>query len=109
MKRHVHPRSRQHPLQKLRCGCDLGVQDDKLIRQRLTGAVRKRSATVTGARTATWLDPFRMALVCAMELCSAITRNGLLPSATTWMDLEGIMLGQSHRGDQHRIPLTRVI
>ena len=29
---------------------------------------------------------------CTMEYCPAINKNEILPFATTWMDLEGIML-----------------
>ena len=29
-----------------------------------------------------------------MEYYSAIKKNGILPFATTWMDLEGIMLSE---------------
>ena len=38
-----------------------------------------------------------------MEYYSAIKKNEILPFATTWMDLEGIMLNKSDRERQHVI------
>ena len=34
----------------------------------------------------------KMWYICTMEYYSAIKRNEILPFATTWMELEGIML-----------------
>ena len=50
--------------------------------------------------------------VCVMEYDSAIKKNGILPCATTWMDLEGIMLSeisQTEKDRYHVIPLIRGI
>ena len=40
-----------------------------------------------------------------VEYYSAITKNEILPSATTWMDLEGIMLSEisETEKDKHSI------
>ena len=43
-----------------------------------------------------------------MEYYSAMKKNGILPFATTWMDLEGIMLGEISEAEKdkyHRILL----
>lgn len=45
----------------------------------------------------------------AMEYCTAIERNEVLPFGATWTDLEGVMLsGMSQKG-KHVISLTRAI
>ena len=36
----------------------------------------------------------KMRYICTMECYSAIKKNEMLPSATTWMGLEGIMLSE---------------
>ena len=36
-----------------------------------------------------------------MEYYSVINKNGILPFATTWMDLEGIMLSEI-KADKHK-------
>ena len=45
----------------------------------------------------------------AVEYYLAIEKNKLLPSATTWMDLEGIVLSgisQTEKGKCHKISLS---
>lgn len=43
-----------------------------------------------------------MLYIYAMEYYSAITKDEILPLATTWMDLE---LSQTKKVENHRIPL----
>ena len=35
-----------------------------------------------------------MVYICTMEYYSAIKKNEILPYATTWMELEGVMLSE---------------
>ena len=35
-----------------------------------------------------------MVYICTMGYYSAVNKNEILPCATTWMELEGIMLGE---------------
>ena len=47
-----------------------------------------------------------------MEYYLAIKKNGILPFATTWMELEGIMLSeisQSEKDKNHMTPLLRTL
>ena len=37
-----------------------------------------------------------------IEYYSAIKRNKILPFATTWMDLEGIMLSEIHQNEKDK-------
>jgi len=39
-----------------------------------------------------WMDKKDVVYIYAMEYYAAIKRNKILPFATTWMELEGIML-----------------
>ena len=41
-----------------------------------------------------WIKKMWCICVCKMEYCSARKENENLPFATTWMDLEGIMLSE---------------
>ena len=41
-----------------------------------------------------WMDKEDVVYIYTMEYYSAINKNEILPSVTTWMDLEGIMLSE---------------
>ena len=41
-----------------------------------------------------WEEVRSSVCVCVVEYYSAIKKNDILPFATTWMDLEGIMLSE---------------
>ena len=49
-----------------------------------------------GKEDVVYLDTYE----CIMEYYSAIQKNEILPFATTWMELESIMLSQSVRQGQ---------
>ena len=44
-----------------------------------------------------------------MEYYSAIKKNEILPFATTWMDLEGIMLSEISQTEKDRYPMISLI
>ena len=44
-----------------------------------------------------------------MEYYSAITKNEILPFATTWMDLEGIMLSEIRQTEKDKYSMISVI
>lgn len=57
---------------------------------------------------ATWVSTGRWIkekwYVCTVEYCAAVEKNEILPSATAWVDLEGIMLSEiSQTERQHMI------
>ena len=43
--------------------------------------------------TQVWIK--KLQYIYTMEYCLAIKKNEIMPFATTWMDLEGIMLSES--------------
>ena len=43
--------------------------------------------------TQEWIK--KLQYIYTMEYCLAIKKNEIMPFATTWMDLEGIMLSES--------------
>ena len=48
----------------------------------------------------------KMWYIYTMEYYSAIKKNGILPFAATWMDLELIILGETEKDKYHTISLT---
>ena len=55
-----------------------------------------------------WMDKEDVVYIYTMEYYSAINKNEILPSVTTWMDLEGIMLSeisQIEKDKYHKISL----
>ena len=51
----------------------------------------------------------KMWYVCTMEHYSAIKENEILPFATTWMELEGIMLSESSQPEKDKYHRTSLI
>ena len=44
-----------------------------------------------------------------MEYYSAIKKNGILPFAATWIDLEGIMLSEINQTEKDKYYMTSLI
>ena len=44
-----------------------------------------------------------------MEYYSAIRKNEYLPFASTWMELEGIMLSQISQAEKHNYPMVSLV
>ena len=44
-----------------------------------------------------------------MECCSAVTKNVILPFATTLIELEGFMVRESSQSEKHKYPTTSLI
>ena len=44
-----------------------------------------------------------------MEYYSAIKKNEILPFATTWMDIEGIMLSEIHQTEKDKYCMISLI
>ena len=44
----------------------------------------------------------KMWYICTMEYYSAIKKNEMLPFATTWMELQGIMLSESSQSEKNK-------
>ena len=51
----------------------------------------------------------KMWYIYTMEYYAAIERNEILPCATTWMELEGIMLSEVCRTEKDMYPMTSPI
>ena len=50
----------------------------------------------------------KMWCICTMEYYSAIKKNEILPFATTWMDLTGIMLSEISQREKDKYCMTEV-
>ena len=50
-----------------------------------------------------------VAYIYIMEYYSAIKKNEILPFATAWMELEGIMLSESEKDKYHMTSLMRTL
>ena len=51
----------------------------------------------------------KMCYKCTMEYYSAIKKNEILPFATTWMELEGIMLSEMSQSEKDKNHMTSLI
>ena len=51
----------------------------------------------------------KMLYIYAMEYYSAIKKNEILPFATTWMELEGIMLSEISQSEKDKYYMTSLI
>ena len=51
----------------------------------------------------------KMWYVYTMEYYLAIKRNEILPFATTWMELEGIMLSEMSQSEKDKNPMTSLL
>ena len=51
----------------------------------------------------------KMWYIYTMESYSAIKKNEILPFATTWMELEGIMLSEISQSAKDKYPMTSLI
>ena len=51
----------------------------------------------------------KMWYVCTMEQYSAIKKNEILPFATTWMDLDGIMLSEISQTEKDKYRMLSLI
>ena len=50
-----------------------------------------------------WMNGQRRRGIYTMEYRSAMIRNEIVPFATTWIELEGIMLSEVREDDKHRV------
>ena len=51
----------------------------------------------------------KMWYICTMEYYSAIKKNEILPFATAWMELEGIMLSEISESEKDKNHMTSLI
>ena len=51
----------------------------------------------------------KMWYICTMEYYSAIKKDEILPFATTWMELEGIMLSEIIQSEKDKYHMTSLI
>ena len=51
----------------------------------------------------------KMWYICTMEYYSAIRRKQILPFATTWMELEGIMLSEISQAEKDKYQMITLI
>ena len=51
----------------------------------------------------------KMQHICTMEYYSAIKKNEILPFATMWMELEGIMLSEMSHSEKDKYHMTSLI
>ena len=56
---------------------------------------------------AEWIK--KMCYIYTMEYYLAIKKNDILPSATTWMELEGIMLSEISQSEKDKNHMTSLI
>ena len=54
------------------------------------------------------MDKENAVYTCTMEYHSAMKKNEILSFATTWMNLEGIMLSEINQEDKHSMVLLIV-
>ena len=57
--------------------------------------------------TEEWIK--KMWYICTMEYYSAIKKNEILPFATTWMDLESIMLSEVSQKEKDKYHMISLI
>ena len=55
-----------------------------------------------------WMDKEDVVYIYTMEYYSAIKKNEILPSATTWMELEGIMLSEISQSEKDICDFTHM-
>ena len=55
------------------------------------------------------MDKEDVVYIYTMEYYSAIKKNEILPFATTWMELEGIMLGEISQLEKDKNHMTSLI
>ena len=88
----------------------LGVYPDKTMIQKDTGIPMFTAALFTIAKT--WKQPKcpsieewikQMWYIYTMEYYSAIKKNEIMPSATTWRDLEVVILNEVSEKDKHHM------
>ena len=56
-----------------------------------------------------WMDKEDVVYIYTMDYYSAIKKNEILPFATTWMKLEGIMLSEISRSEKDKYHMTSLI
>ena len=56
-----------------------------------------------------WMDKEDLVYIYTMEYYSAIKKNEILPFATTWMELEGIMLSEISQSEKDKNHMTSLI
>ena len=55
------------------------------------------------------MDKEDVVCIYTMEYYSAIKKNGILPLATTWMNLEGIMLSEINQTEKDKYCMISLI